>query len=85
MDRQTIYKLIDAERLRQDGKYAEANKNLGHSEFLAILVEEVREVAEVSNNKHLVINIGADLNKEITKKLIHVAAVAVQWLEREDI
>ena len=62
--------MIGTERQRQE----EIHPN-EHSEphLLAVLVEEVGEVAKALQE-----------NSNITEELIHVAAVAVRWLESRE-
>jgi len=84
MDDKIIEDIL-TERIRQDGKWGEQN----HFElkWLAILMEEVGEVAEVANEIHPTINTGkAGLKqyKDLRKELIHVAATCVAWMESLD-
>ena len=65
-----IFAEIIAERKRQDEKWG-ANRNLEHSFWLMILVEEVGEAA-------MAILKGTP---NLKKELIQIAAVVVAWLE----
>ena len=60
------------ERKRQDELWGEQNHDDGI--WLAILVEEVGEVANDINER----------SKELREELIQVAAVAVSWVESID-
>ncbi len=62
---------IDAEMKRQDEKWG-ANRNLIDLEWLAILVGDVGEASEA---------ILKGLPAQIETDVIHIAAVAIQWLE----
>ena len=83
IDRKDIFRAIEFERERQDHKHPIPwNKSVGNeeidamahyintTEMLAILVEEVGEVASAIQGD-------GDLVEELT----HVAAVCVRWLE----
>lgn len=65
------YVLIRAERLRQDGRWG-ANRNLDDLEWLAILTEEVGELAKALLEQHLA---------QAAEELVQVGAVVVAWLE----
>ena len=66
---------VDAERQRQDRKWGEQNHN--DHRWLAILVEEVGELAQAINDD----DAGGPHAGTAEAELIQVAAVAVQWLE----
>jgi hypothetical protein len=68
--RDDIYYLIDEEKTSQDVKHGPMDPSFG--DRLAILTEEVGEVAKAGLNR--------DLNNLI-EELIQVAASAVKWLE----
>ena len=84
MERENIFRLIDEERDRQDKLHplpklkkddsaeSEALYNIIYcNEFLAILVEELGEVARALQGE-------GDLKEE----LVHTASVCVRWLEQ---
>lgn len=87
MSRNQIYGQIGAERDRQERLVA-ANKHLGWcscanpgtpTEYrLAVLAEEFGEVAKALNE------IRVDQPADLRTELIHVAAVAVAWVEGID-
>jgi NTP pyrophosphatase (non-canonical NTP hydrolase) len=69
---------IDAESMLAQLKHTERSmfgKNQTDGDRLAILVEEVGEVAKAINEKK---------NDELVKELIQVAAMAASWLQIED-
>lgn len=68
MNRTEIYARIDAERDRQETIHPE----WWNSEAIGVLGEEFGEVAKAWNEQDM----GA-----LSEELIHVAAVAVRWLE----
>jgi NTP pyrophosphatase (non-canonical NTP hydrolase) len=68
LNREMIFRLIDAERLRQDARHPEWYEG----KALAVLVEEVGEVAKALNEMDKV---------ELIRELVQVAAVSVRWLE----
>lgn len=82
MDRQNIFRLIEEERDRQDllhplrkRKYDDKNVELianliDQTEFLAVAVEEIGEVARAMQGE-------GDLKEE----LVQLASVCVRWLE----
>jgi len=84
--RSEIYDLIETERLRQnqlkaDGRFRFtcADKVLPNERKLAIIGEEFGEVCRALIEQQGLAN---DLHHaELKKELIHVAAVAVAWLE----
>lgn len=69
LNREMIFRLIDAERLRQDARHPEWDEE----KALAVLVEEVGEVAKALNEMDKV---------ELIRELVQVAAVCVRWLEQ---
>lgn len=83
MDRQVIFRLIDEERERQDiihpiikRKYDDKNVELianliDQTDFLAVAVEEIGEVARAMQGE-------GDLQEE----LVQLASVCVRWLEQ---
>lgn len=83
LDRQNIFRLIDEERDRQDvihpiikRKYEDKNVELianliDQTDFLAIAVEEIGEVARAMQGE-------GDLQEE----LVQLASVCVRWLEQ---
>ncbi len=77
MDRYTreVFDKIMAERHNQIMKWGDPEHT--PFEYLAILVEEVGEAGQAAlHDKY-----GGDHAGTLKKELIHVAAVAVQWLE----
>lgn len=71
---------IAAERELQNNKHGESNKNNTDGDWLAVLTEEVGEVAQaLLHNKF-----GGTHAGTLRDELVQVAAVAVQWLERLD-
>lgn len=77
-----IYEAIQSERKRQNEKFRELHQggygvhvpgSMLDSERLAILTEEVGEVARAINDE--------EGDRGIKRELIQVAAVAVAWLE----
>lgn len=85
-DTVTILDLVASERGRQNflksqGKFAYtcADKEMSHSEALAVLTEEVGEAAHEVNE-----GIGGRYvdKRRLLKELIQVAAVAVAWAEK---
>lgn len=80
MRRSQVYKLINDERFRQDEKFGtEECKKLTQGEWLAILVEEVGEVAKELCDHRL--GLPEATEKELKKELIQCAAVVVKWME----
>lgn len=77
INRETIYKLVDAERERQDKMWGRQDHN--PAIWLAILVEEVGEVAAA------IIGMTWEAEKQrpanIEKELIQVVAVVVATIE----
>jgi NTP pyrophosphatase (non-canonical NTP hydrolase) len=69
LNREMIFRLIDAERLRQDARHPEWDEE----KAFAVLVEEVGEVAKALNEMDKV---------ELIRELVQVAAVCVRWLEQ---
>jgi NTP pyrophosphatase (non-canonical NTP hydrolase) len=81
-----IFEEIQQERLRQEalrqqGRFAHtcADAELLQSERLAILIEEVGEVAKAILNVNGLANDAAET--DLRKELIQAAAVCVAWLE----
>lgn len=71
---------IAAERALQNIEHGESNKNNTDGDWLAVLTEEVGEVAQaLLHNKF-----GGKHAGTLRDELVQVAAVAVQWLERLD-
>ncbi len=70
-----VFEAIREERQRQQEKWG----NQDHNDFvwLAILSEEVGELSEAVLHDMF----GGDAKGMSAKELLHVAAVAVQWLE----
>lgn len=70
-----VQNLIDAERKRQNEKWGEQN----HDDYrwLAILTEEVGELSQAILHDEF----GGRAAGTAQTELVHVAAVAVQWLE----
>lgn len=70
-----IFRLIAAERQRQNDKWGEQN----HDSFtwLAILTEEIGEVAQAVLHDRF----GGKAAGTLQTEIIHVAAVVVQWIE----
>lgn len=71
---QSIINDIVKERNRQDVLWG-ADRDLSHSRWLAILVEEVGEVAKAMQEGDW---------RDIRTELTQVAAVAVAWIENID-
>ena len=71
-----IFDEINAERQRQINVWGEQNHN--NYKYLAILVEEVGELAQSILHDEF----GGHASGTAKNELIQVAAVAVQWLER---
>lgn len=65
-----VYKIIQAERDKQDKMWGEQNH--GKYEWLTILIEEVGEAAESALENH---------DSNYIKELVQVAAVAVAAIE----
>lgn len=66
-----IFELIELERISQDRKWGDQSHR-SHAEMLAVLVEEVGEVAKaILENNVTAMNV----------ELIQVAAVVILWLE----
>lgn len=74
MNRDEIFALINEERGSQDRKWG-ANRALTARTFLAILVEEVGEIAKASLEHD---------EENMKEELIQVASVVVAWLEGFD-
>lgn len=70
MDKHDIWQLIAAERQRQDRLHPKVGTD---HHLLAVLMEEVGEVAQAIQEK-------TNLHEE----LVHVAAVAIRWLENRE-
>jgi len=70
-----VLNLIRAERERQNKKWGEQNHN--DYRWLAILTEEVGEAAQAILHDEF----GGSHAGTAKTELVHVAAVAVQWLE----
>ena len=75
MSRQDIFCAIDEERERQISKWGA--QRAADNPWLAILVEEVGEVAQEKCREY----IGNDVTENLKAELIQVATVAVAWLE----
>lgn len=75
MNRQEIFNEIDIERSYQDHKWGA--ERAPDNPWLAILVEEVGEVAQEICQAYSTPGFGGGLKEE----LIQVATVAVAWLE----
>lgn len=73
MTRDKIFREIRAERSRQDAKWGKVSTRRD-APWLAILMEEVGEVATETMDEH-------SINLKLEEELIQVAAVAVAWLE----
>lgn len=83
MDRQDIFRLIDEERDRQDvihpiikRKYDDKNVELianliDQTDFLAVAVEEIGEVARAMQGEG-----------SLQEELVQLASVCVRWLEQ---
>ena len=78
MDRAFIFELINQERRRQDEKWGRRPGYWPASQDrkLAVLVEEVGEVAEA-----ILTDSKGKPAQDIRMELVQVAAVAVAWLE----
>jgi len=81
-----VLRAVLAERKRQDQQWGD-DQHHDNVVWLAILMEEVGEVAEAVLEEHNARNCGLDVLADdhlddVEKELIQVAAVAVQWLER---
>ena len=83
MNRDDIYRLIDDERTRQAGKWAEphawgkgdcSSRAVPSIVKVAVLTEEVGEVARA------VLDVEVD-REHLRAELVQVAAVAVAWME----
>ena len=72
-----IYQLIIIERKKQHKKWGDQNHN--DFKWLAILTEEVGELAEAVLHDEF----GGKAAGMTEEELLHVAAVAVQWLEKK--
>lgn len=72
--RDLVYEIVE-ERLRQDEKWGEQNHN--DYTWLAVLTEEVGEVAQAALHDEF----GGKAAGTLKKELIQVAAVALSWLE----
>lgn len=70
-----VFEKIRKERIRQHNKWGKQD----HDNFiwLSILTEEVGELSEAVLHE----NFGGKKSDKVEKELIHVAAVATQWLE----
>ena len=71
-----VFEQIQDERAKQFDKWGDQS-NLNDFEWLAVLTEEVGELAEAT----LHTKFGGKAKGMKREELIHVAAVAVQWLE----
>lgn len=71
---------IAAERELQNAKHGESNKDNTDEIWLAVMTEEVGEVAQALLHNRF----GGTHAGTLRDELIQVAAVAVQWLERID-
>lgn len=72
MRRDTIYKMIDEERDRQDVKWGPLPRHLSMMIWLTIITEEVGECAKAILKRDLL---------GLITEIVQVAAVAVAWLE----
>ena len=74
-ERSAATRLVLAERERQDAKWGEQN----HADewWLAILTEEVGELSEAILHARF----GGPAAENVEEELVHVAAVAFQWIE----
>lgn len=70
MRRDRIYKLLDAERNYQNTIHPMYNPAM----ILAVLVEEVGEVAQAVQNNDIM---------NLKAELLQLAAVCIRWLEEE--
>ena len=75
--REEIFSEIDRERQRQDAKWGFPRNDLGLTDWITILVEEVGEAAEAA----LDVRSGALDSDPFIVELIHTAAVAVSIIE----
>jgi len=66
-----VYCLVYDERMRQDAKWG-IDRMMSNWSWMAVIVEEIGEVAEAMLKGEL---------PNVRHELIHVAAVAVAWLE----
>ena len=69
--REIAFTSIDEERERQDKKFGVQNH--GDLYWLAILTEEVGEAAQAVIQERTY--------EEVEKEMLHIAAVAVSWIE----
>ena len=84
----SIFEELRAERQRQEEKFGDnsmASPSLSDLQRLAILVEEVGEVAHALNEAALSPQDRSAWLVEMRRELIQVAAVAVAWCEVERI
>ena len=70
MDKYEIWAHIANERFRQDTLHPTVGSD---HELLAVLIEEVGEVSKAIQEK-----------TNLTEELVHVAAVAIRWLENRE-
>lgn len=70
-NRQIAFAAIDTEREKQDKKFGVQDH--GDLYWLAILMEEVGEAAQAIIQERTF--------EEVEKEMLHVAAVAVSWIE----
>lgn len=77
--RKSVYRLIDAERRRQDNKWANRRQN-STSEWMMILGEEYGEACQAGCD---IIFSQSNDRSRLVDELVQVAAVAVAILENE--
>ena len=79
---EAILDLIRKERERQRKKFGDAaHDTYDTTRWLAVLMEEVGEAAQVSNDEALGKLSPEGAEKDLKAELVQVAAVAVAWLE----
>lgn len=79
--RASIYRLIDAERARQQAKFGNCSisgESINNDKRIAIMVEELGEVAKAADELALR---GGSYAQALRDELVQVAACAVGWLE----
>jgi len=74
---------LAAERDRQDQTWGDQSDH-PPSLWLAMLLEEVEEVAEAILAEFVANRTGGRAHKHLREELVHVAAVAVAWVEGLD-
>ena len=85
---EAVLELVRDERRRQDGlkssgrfTYTCADREMMPAEKLAVLAEELGEVAREVLSQDGLVSDGTGTNAAIREELVQVAAIAVAWIE----